>query len=374
MRFRGVRRFLSVAAIFGFAVSIAPLEAQYVQAPSAAETFGTAREWGDDIPAHISFVDGTVTLEREGRLEPAEANLALLAGDRLRTKAGRVEILYADKSALYLDENTDLDLLADSLLRLMTGRVRFSIARANKELEYRIDAPAGSVWLQTAGEYRVDVRRRAGTEGTEVELSVIRGSAELVNQHGRTLVRAGMAAVTTADLAPSLPYVANSADWDGFDVWVDRQRSAWMGSYSTRYLPEELTYYGGAFDTYGSWDYLPAYGNVWYPRVAAGWRPYSHGRWSYTGLYGWSWVGIDRWSWATHHYGRWGINAGSWYWIPDRRWSPAWVSWGIAPGYVSWCPLGYNGYPIYGFNHPARSGRCCRRSRCASSAPCAPRR
>ena len=356
MRFRGVRRFLSVAAVFGFAVCITPLEvslgAQYVQPPAATETYGTARDWSDDIPAHISFVDGTVTLEREGRLEPAEANLALLAGDRLRTKAGRVEILYADGSALYLDEGTDVDLLADSLVRLLTGRLRFSIARTTKELDYRIDAPAGSVWLQTAGEYRVDVRQ-ARREGTEVELSVIRGSAELVNEHGRTLVRSGMAAVTTADLAPSLPYAANSADWDAFDVWVDHQRSAWVGTYSTRYLPTELTSYSGAFDSYGSWDYLPAYGNVWYPRVAPGWRPYSQGRWSFTGHFGWAWVGIDRWAWPTHHYGRWGVNAGSWYWIPDRRWSPAWVSWGAAPGYVGWCPLGYNGYPVYGFGHPA---------------------
>jgi hypothetical protein len=352
MWFRRVRRFLSLTAFFGLAAVITPLEAQYVQPPAATETYGAARDWNDDIPAHISFVEGAVSLEREGRLEPAEANFALLAGDRLRTRTGRVEILYADGSALYLDESTDLDLLADSLVRLLTGRLRFSIARTNKELEYRIDAPAASVWLQTAGEYRVDVRR-ARLEGTEVELSVIRGSAELVNEHGRTLVRAGMNAVTTADLAPSLPYVANSADWDDFDVWVDHQRTARLGGYSTRYLPTELTYYGGAFDTYGSWDYLPAYGNVWYPRVGPGWRPYSQGRWSFTGHFGWFWVGMDRWSWPTHHYGRWGVNAGSWYWIPDRRWSPAWVSWGAAPGYVGWCPLGFNGFPVYGFGHPS---------------------
>ena len=65
MRFRGVRRFLSIAAVFGLAVFITPLEAQYVQPPAATETYGTARDWNDDIPAHISFVDGTVTLERE---------------------------------------------------------------------------------------------------------------------------------------------------------------------------------------------------------------------------------------------------------------------------------------------------------------------
>src|SRR6187455_2801164 len=98
MRFHGVRRSLLVAAFFGPAVFIAPIDAQNVQAPNASETYSATRDWNDDIPAHISFVEGSVTLEREGRLEPAEANLALLAGDRLRTRGGRVEILFADGS------------------------------------------------------------------------------------------------------------------------------------------------------------------------------------------------------------------------------------------------------------------------------------
>ncbi len=350
MRSHRVGQFLSVASLSGLAMLATPLQAQYVQAPRATETYGPDRGWDDDIPAHLSFVQGTVTLEREGRLEPAEANLALLAGDRLRTRAGRVEILFADGSALYLDENTDLDLLSDSLLRLLRGQVRLMIARSTGELDYRVDAPAASVWIQTAGEYNVD-SYQARREGTEVDLSVIRGSAELVNEHGRTVVGAGTHAVATSGLAPSDPYVINSADWGDFDHWVDQQHSAHVGTYSTRYLPNELQYESGAFDSYGSWDYLPSYGYVWYPRVAYGWRPYSQGRWSYGGHYGWFWVGIDPWSWATHHYGRWGVNANSWYWIPDRRWSPAWVSWGTAPGYVSWCPLGFNGRPVYGFHH-----------------------
>lgn len=350
MPVHGVRRFLFAAAVFVAAAFSPALDAQYQRPPNASDASSSNRDWNDDIPAHISFAEGSVTLEREGRLEPAEANLALLAGDRLRTRGGRVEILFADGSALYLDENTELDLLADSLIRLLTGRLRLSIARTTENLDYRIDAPAASVWIQTAGEYRVEARQtRRG--GPEVDLAVVRGSAELVNEHGRTLVRAGTHAVATPDLAPSLPYVTNSADWDEFDTWADRQRGVRVGTYSTRHLPSELRYYGGAFDNYGSWDYLPSSGYVWYPRVSQAWRPYSQGRWSYVGHFGWFWIGIDRWSWATHHYGRWGVNSGAWYWIPDRRWSPAWVSWGNAPGYVGWCPLGYDGRPVYGFRH-----------------------
>ena len=39
----------------------------------------------------------------------------------------------------------------------------------------------------------------------------------------------------------------------------------------------------------------------------------------------------------------------SWFWIPGRTWGPAWVSWAYAPGYVSWCPLGWNNRAVYGF-------------------------
>ena len=46
------------------------------------------------------------------------------------------------------------------------------------------------------------------------------------------------------------------------------------------------------------------------------------------------------------HWDRWGFSAGAWFWIPGRRWGPAWVSWAYSPGYVSWCPLGWDNRPI----------------------------
>ena len=52
--------------------------------------------------AHVSFVDGSAVLERDGQRDSAPANMPLLAGDRLRTQNGRVEILFADNSTLHL--------------------------------------------------------------------------------------------------------------------------------------------------------------------------------------------------------------------------------------------------------------------------------
>jgi hypothetical protein len=116
---------------------------------------------------------------------------------------------------------------------------------------------------------------------------------------------------------------------------------------SAAYLPQDLQRYGQTFDQYGSWNYDTSYGYVWYPRTAPDWRPYYYGSWSTVPVYGWTWVGLDAWSWPTHHYGRWGHARDAWFWIPGRTWSAAWVSWGLSADYVSWCPLGFDGRPVF---------------------------
>ena len=83
---------------------------------------------------------------------------------------------------------------------------------------------------------------------------------------------------------------------------------------------------------------MPIYGYVWYPRVTVGWRPYHHGRWSFAARSAGSGSASIVWAWPTHHYGRWGYGSNRWFWIPGRRWAPAWVSWAYAPGYVELVP------------------------------------
>lgn len=310
----------------------------------------------DDVPAHLSVVDGAVTLEREGQAQPADVNVALLAGDRLRTERGRAEILFGDGSALDLDNDTSVDLLSESLIRLRAGRLRLSITRVSNEVEYRVDAAGCSALIHSAGDFSVSVSEAHRTL-PEADLAVFRGTAELENAHGRTLVRAGQHAWARIDAEPSSAASFNSTAADDFDRWVDDQRDARTGTASSQYLPSEMRAYGGAFDAYGTWGAEPSYGTVWYPQVSAGWQPYSDGYWSAYGSYGWFWVGPTVWSWPTHHYGRWGVSSGRWFWVPGRQWAPAWVSWATSPGYIGWCPLGVDGRPVGWFNANAPDGR-----------------
>jgi len=299
----------------------------------------------DATPAHISFVDGNVVLERDGRPDTAPASMPLLAGDRVRTQAGRVEILFADGSALHADRQTVVDFQSDEVLRVLEGRIRLSIPGQARDLNYRVDGPAAWMQVVNAGEFRFSV---LGGREPQVELAVLRGAAELVNEDGRALVRAGERAFARAGAQPSQPYVFNSAAWDDFDQWSENRRDQRLGV-SAQYLPPDVQSYSATFDQYGYWRHEPAYGYVWYPRVVAGWRPYYRGRWTTLPPYGWTWIAHDPWGWPTHHYGRWGFSAGSWFWIPGSHWGAAWVSWAYAPNYVSWCPLGWNNRPVFSF-------------------------
>jgi uncharacterized protein DUF6600/FecR-like protein len=305
-------------------------------------------------PAHVAFVEGTVTLERDGRPEASVLNMPLLSGDRVRTTDGRVEIAFADGNTLQVDNQTTVDFESDELMRLIDGRVRVTIGGPARQVAYRIDAPVGSVRIAQPGVYRVSILR--GEAEPKLELAVLRGAAEIFTDQGTTDVRAGERAYASAGLAPSYAYAYNSAQWDAFDRWAEARRDVRLGV-SAQYLPQSMQTYDTTFDQYGDWRYAEPYGNVWYPRVAVGWRPYYYGRWTTLPVYGWTWIGADPFAWPTHHYGRWGFSSGLWFWIPGTRWGSAWVSWAYAPGYVSWCPLGFDDRPIFGLNVGYFGGR-----------------
>lgn len=304
----------------------------------------TADEPAEPEPAHLAYLDGAASVVRDGRAEAATINLPLVAGDQLRTREGRAEVLFGDGSALDVDHFTAVDLLSDSLLRLLEGRVRLTIGGRDR-VAYRIDTPSGAVRIDAPGEYRIGLVGESGR--TDAELVTIRGFATLVNEFGETQVRAGERAFATSGLAPSYAQAYNSATWDAFDRWAADRRDERTGTVSVQYLPDDIRGYAGDFDRYGDWRYEGTYGYVWYPRVHVDWRPYYYGRWNYYGPWGWTWIAYDRWGWPTHHYGRWGFRAGAWFWIPSRRWAPAYVYWAGASDYIGWCPLGWDNRPIF---------------------------
>ena len=326
-------RLVLVAGALAFSVCVATVSAAQVA-----------------VPAHISVAEGTVAVDRESGTETGLADLPLVDGDRVRTEQGRAEILLGDGSALHLDAQTSVDINGASLVRLRGGRlVVFGEPGAVGALQ--VDAAPASVRLTSSGESRISLYD--GGAGPVLDVAVVRGAVEIVTDAGTCDVQAGQRVLVEEGASPSTPVPFNSAQMDNFYRWSAQLLDQRRGTQSATYLPDELTTYASDFDSSGAWSYLAPYGYVWYPTVGTGWCPYSHGRWTHVGQgVGWSFVGNgSRWTYPTHHYGRWGMNAsGGWFWMPGRTWSSAWVQWAVSPGYIGWCPLGWNDRPVVGWN------------------------
>ncbi len=306
-------------------------------------------------PAHVSAVQGQAAIQRDGETSSLVENLPLLESDRLSAGSGRVEVLLPDGSALALDHGSTLDLRAGGIIQLFGGRLVFAVTDAREggaEYGYQVQVPGGVVRLLTGGDYRVSAAPAGGTAG--VDVAVLRGRAMLAAGNTSYAVSAGQR-LRLAGGRAAVRVAFDTAAGDPFYRWAGALTARRAGARSRAYLPSALHAYAGTFDRDGTWVSVPDYGWVWYPRVAVGWRPYYDGYWvPYN--WGWTWVGSGPWLWPTHHYGRWGYGARGWFWIPKPYWGPAWVSWGLATGYVSWCPLGWDDAPVFGLSFASSSG------------------
>jgi len=180
--------FLRTCAIGLFAVATA--------ASASAQTI-------DVTPAHLAVVEGSASLERDGRVETVNGGMPFVPGDRLRTEAGRAEILFPDGSALDVDEFTSIDLMSPTLLRVTSGRVLLAVYGAgnpSSAVRYQIDTPAASATTDGPGEYRISL---FNAPALQTELAVTRGYAALSNEGGTTPLRAGERALAAQLFDPS---------------------------------------------------------------------------------------------------------------------------------------------------------------------------
>lgn len=311
--------------------------------PSLAQV---AAEQNQAPPAgYVSALEGSGRVDRDGEQIDAERGLPIAAGDRVRTEAGRLEITLTDGSRLHLDRFSEIELPTDLVVRLARGRLLVTLRPGVRD-RVSVEAPGALARFDDDGQYRVAV---GGDDLVDVELAVLRGSAELSSDAGAVRLGTGERAHVRDGDAPSRPDML-AANPTTLERWADELASTNYqgGQVSQNYLPAELDTYAPSFDQYGTWQSDATYGYVWYPTVTTEWRPYYNGRWDHMRGYGWTWVAGDPWwGYPTHHYGRWQLNvAGAWFWVPSRHWGPAWVYWATTPTYVGWCPLGWNGRPV----------------------------
>ncbi|MEJ2077709.1 MAG: hypothetical protein P8020_17190 [Acidobacteriota bacterium] len=306
--------------------------------------FMNSPSFGSDYyPARISKIDGTAAYEPAGEVDWEELtiNLPLLSGDRIFSHVGsRVEVDFGQANFLRLGAETDVAFSnvseKETALVLHSGSL---IVRINRGHLFQISTPDGVVTVKKDGLYRIDT-----SDAQPTEVVVRKGKAEIDSRVGHAEIGSGQQMVLAAGPSGKLEVTYGYYE-DALDNWSDRLDASYVDSASVAFVGN--SYYPGVWDLdyYGTWDYYPGYGQVWIPRVSAGWVPFRYGRWMYASPWGYTWVSYDPWGWLPYHYGSWLYWGSRWCWRPGGFgvWAAAPVNFYFGGGFVGWAPRGYYG-------------------------------
>ncbi len=307
--------------------------------------------------SYIRDLSGEVTVESRwnGTVE-GRRNMPITSGDEIVTgERGRAEVSLADGSVLHIAGGTRVRFvrLRDqqgeddefSAVDLKSGSIVLGAAKSDEGITPRIDTDAATVYLAQGARVRVNADSRRGT------VVVARnGSAEVRTRAGSYTVKAGSFLSVEGEEEPEI--ARGSFSRDRFDIWSADRFDVSPDAYSaaTRFVDEGYEGDVASMEGNGDWSYNATYAsNVWSPRVAPGWTPYSNGCWYYTPA-GLTWLPSETWGWYPSHYGSWFYDTGwnRWCWNPGGIYSPAWVYWGFSGNYVGWAPVGW----VAGFYSP----------------------
>jgi hypothetical protein len=342
-RFRNFRLLLLAGAVVLAAGGLRPARAQDPE----DQTRGVAR---------ISLMNGEVSVKRGDASEwvAGVINAPLLSADRISTAPNsRAEVQFDSANLMRLGGNAAVNLATIEYgryqIELAHGTMTYVILRPSS-VNAEVDTPSVSVKPSNQGIYRVAVN-----DANETQVIVRAGEVEVFTPRGSQWVSTGQMLMARGSTSDPEFQIVSAPGMDDWDRWNQSRDQAMMRSPSTQYVPQGV--YGAEdLDSYGTWNNVAPYGNVWTPTgMGPGWAPYGNGRWVWEDWYGWTWVSYDPWGWAPYHYGRWFWDAGfGWCWYPGvlghrHYWSPALVAWfgyggpGIGVGFgfgsLGWVPL-----------------------------------
>ena len=302
----------------------------------------------------LSFVEGTVAIQRPDLTEWAEAsvNTPIQEGFKLSTaQNGFAEVEFEDGSTLRVGQLGELDFTQLALestggkinrIALNQGYATFHVTPARYDLyEIRAGETTITVHSETNDLFRVDL------DGDALRVEVFKGSVDFSGIYGALSLDKDQ--VLEQRIGADQPQlVTNGITKDDWDKWVERREQD-IVPLQKRGVPSlysndttDLLYGAGDLWNYGTWTYFPEFGyHGWLPRVSAGWTPYSIGRWCWYPGIGYVWISTEPWGWLPYHYGEWVFQPGiGWCWFPTslNRWSPGVVNWYQGPDCIGWSP------------------------------------
>jgi len=326
--------------------------------------------------ARLNHLEGAAVFSPAGDNEWTDAplNRPLTRGDRVWTDKGSRAEVQAGSSAVRMDGQTHLEILAlddrSAQLSVTQGTVYVRVRSLPDGENFEIDTPNLAYRAAYPGDYRIDVNASTGT----TRVTIHSGTGAVYGEDGQVLALGGGQQITfrARDLSPMA--AQESPPQDNFDRWAADRNRREDQSVSARYVPREVVGYQ-QLDVHGQWMQDATYGPVWFPQgLAANWAPYRNGHWEWISPWGWTWIDAAAWGFAPFHYGRWAMIDSRWAWVPGRIalkpvYSPALVAfvgggngaigWSVSLGggrpAVAWFPLapgeawrpGYPASPLY---------------------------
>jgi hypothetical protein len=307
----------------------------------------------DDPPsrvARLGYMEGSVSFQPAGETEWVEAvpNRPMTTGDKLWADHDSRAEVQLGSATIDLSANTGFSFLnlddRTVQIELSSGTINFRVRGLDRDDVFEIDTPNQAFTVSQPGSYRVE----ASDDGNYTVVTIRDGAGESTGNGQSYTLHAGQRTTFsgTDSLNAEVEQIRNP---DDFDNWSYARDHRYDNSPSARYVSRDVVGFEDLDDN-GDWNSTPEYGQVWYPRVAAGWAPYHDGHWAWIDPWGWTWVDDARWGYAPFHYGRWASVRGRWGWIPGPRevrpvYAPALVVFvgggGVAiGGNMAWFPLG----------------------------------
>ncbi len=139
----------------------------------------------EPVLAHLSRVEGTVTLLHRFAPAPASVGVSLYEGDQIVTAIGRAEVSFADGSVMHLDQHTHVVMAGTARIRLLDGRVSLRTTTA-----YTAETTGGGVHVLSGhgGAAEGVFELTASAANHDVLVRVVEGRAEIASPWGRESV------------------------------------------------------------------------------------------------------------------------------------------------------------------------------------------
>ncbi|HSV34341.1 MAG TPA: FecR family protein, partial [Ramlibacter sp.] len=276
-----------------------------------------------DPPARVgrlNHTEGPVTFSPAGDNEwiEVESNRPLTRGDRLWTDKGSRAEIQIGSSAVRMDGQTQLEILAlddqAAQLSVTQGTVYVRVRSLPEGENFEVDTPNLAWRAAYPGDYRIDVDAARGT----TRVTIHSGTGAVYGETGQALPMGGGQQITFRARTLAQVMAQESPPQDHFDRWAAERNRREDQSVSARHVPREVVGYQ-QLDAYGQWMQDATHGPVWFPQgTVAHWAPYRHGRWEWISPWGWTWIDEAVWGFATSHYGRWALIDARWAWVPGR--------------------------------------------------------